>query len=202
MILRLIKNDNCWRHNGIWFFLSSEIFSKTNVPINSQWIIKRILPCIIKLLNYGSHRCQLFNISKRHGIKVNVFFLLYVQKSAQWHFYCGSFVSCLCVLNVWCVVAVSEYLMNLWQALHCCSSGHRVSGKTLSLVLPSVGINKGGEGGMKLPPATIQGSSMLTIKANLSLFLQVLLTSSKVKWQVLKEVYYTLHSNANPSIKL
>lgn len=88
-----------------------------------------------------------------------------VQISAQWHFYCGSFVSCLCVLNVWCVVAVSEYLMTPWQALHCCSSGHRVSGKTLSLVLPSVGINKGG---LK-PPAAIQGSSMLTIKANPSL---------------------------------
>lgn len=67
-----------------------------------------------------------------------------VQISAQWYFYCGSFVSCLCVRSVWCVVAVSEYLMKPWQALHCCSSGHRVSGKTLSLVLPSVGINKGG----------------------------------------------------------
>lgn len=34
------------------------------------------------------------------------------------------------------------------------------------------------------------------------MFLQVLLATSKVKWQVLKEEYYTLHSNANPSIKL
>lgn len=88
-----------------------------------------------------------------------------VQISTQWHFYCAPFLSCLCVLNVWCVVAVSEYLMKPWQALHCCSFGHRVSGKTLSLVLPSVGINKGG---LK-SPATVQGSSMLTIKANPSL---------------------------------
>ncbi|KAG7512983.1 hypothetical protein JOB18_044512 [Solea senegalensis] len=55
-----------------------------------------------------------------------------------------------------------------------------------SLVLPSVGINKGD---LK-PPATIQGSSMLTIKANPSRFLHVLLTTSKVKWQVRKEVLY------------
>lgn len=70
---------------------------------------------------------------------MNVVFFRYSSISAHWKLYCASFVSCLCV----CVVAVSEYLMKPWQALHCCSSGHGVSGKKLSLVLPSVGINKG-----------------------------------------------------------
>lgn len=111
--------------------------------------------------------------------------------------YTAAFLSCLFVLNVWCAVAVSESLMKQWRALHCCSFGHRVSGKTLSLVLPSVGINKEG---LK-SPATVQGSSMLTIKANPSLcgYKSWSLTA---RWQVLKVVRYTLRLNANPSIKL
>lgn len=73
----------------------------------------------------------------------------FAARSVRGHFYCASFVLPVRVLNVWCVVPESEYLMKPWQALHCCSLGHRVSGKekkkkTLSLVQPSVGINKGG----------------------------------------------------------
>lgn len=40
------------------------------------------------------------------------FFLVLI--SAKWHFYCGSAASCLCGLNVWCVVALTEYLMKPW----------------------------------------------------------------------------------------
>lgn len=105
--------------------------------------------------------------------------------------------SCLFVLNVWCVVAVSEALMKPRRALHCCSFGHRVSGKTLSLVPPSVGINKEG---LK-SPATVRGSSMLTIKANPS-FCRYKSWSLTARRQVLKAVRYTLRLHANPSIKL
>lgn len=62
-------------------------------------------------------------------------------------------MSRLYVPTLWYVVAVSEYLTKPWQALRCCSFGHLVSGKTLSMVLPSAEINKGG---LK-SPATVSG---------------------------------------------
>lgn len=69
---------------------------------------------------------------------------------------------------------------------------------SLSLVLPSVGINKGARN----PQPPFRAAACWRLKVNPLSVPQVLLTTSKVKWQVLKEVYYTLHSNANPSIKL
>lgn len=157
---------------------------------------EEILTGIIRLTELWKPLLLTVQYFKQHGDEVDVLSPGFGFKLRS-DIYTVAFFSCLFVLNVCCVVAVSEYLMKPRRALHCCSFGHRVSGKTLSLVLPSVGINKEG---LK-SPATVQGSSMLTIKANPSLC-RYKSWSLTARWRGLKVVLYTLRLNANPSIIL
>lgn len=133
----------------------------------SEWIINIILTCIIKLTELCKPLLLTVQYFRGHGNEVNAFFLGYVLfRYLHNNTFTVVLLCHVCLCLMFGVLSLSEYLMKPWQALHCCSSGHRVSGKkTPSLVLPSVGINKEG---LK-PPATIQGCSMLAIKANPSL---------------------------------
>lgn len=134
MIECLINNNcyNCWRVNFGCIIIPRKKPEKNILKENKKKNNSEGNNCINQTIIKLTEPCQLLLLTikhfKRHVNEVNVFFFfswLQIQVLLRrWPFHCTAIASFLCMLNVWCVLAASEYLMKPWQVLHRCSFGH------------------------------------------------------------------------------